>query len=113
MANQTSTPAGDTSSDDKLWALLSYIITIIIPLIVLLTEDKKARPYMKFHAIQSLGLSAVLWILIILGSVTLGITACLGMLVWFYGIYIGVKAYQGETVEVPWMTNFMRQQNWL
>jgi uncharacterized membrane protein len=113
MANQTSTPGGDISSDDKLWALLSYIITLIIPLIILLSEDKKSRPFMKFHAVQSLGLSVAMWVLMILGTVTIGITSCLGLAVWIYGIYIGIKAYGGETVEVPWLTNFMRGQNWL
>ncbi len=29
------------SSDDKLWALLSYLFTPIIPIILMLMEDKK------------------------------------------------------------------------
>ena len=51
MSNQFG--SSDVTSDDKLWAALGYPIPII-PIIVLLMEDKKNRPFIKFHAIQSL-----------------------------------------------------------
>ena len=42
------------TSDDKTWALLSYLFTPIIPIILLLIEDKKNRPFLKAHYPQAL-----------------------------------------------------------
>lgn len=39
MTDQPVNP--DVTSDDKLWALLCYVIPIIVPIIVLLMEEKK------------------------------------------------------------------------
>ena len=57
----------DITSDDKLWAMLGYIIPIIA-LVVLFIEDKKNRPYIKFNAVQSL---VAVVILSIISTVTL------------------------------------------
>ena len=32
--------------------------------------------------------------------------------VWFYSIYLGFKSYQGEWVEVPVISDFVRNQGW-
>ncbi len=65
--------ASDVTSDDKLWAALGYPIPII-PIIVLFMEDKKARPFIKFHAVQSLAFNVVLWVVaLVLSAVTLGL----------------------------------------
>ena len=37
------------SDDDKLWALLAYVFTPLIPIIILLMEDKKNRPRSEEH----------------------------------------------------------------
>ncbi len=42
-------------------AALAYIIGLIVPLIILLT-DSKNRAYQRYHAIQSLGLSAAIFV---------------------------------------------------
>lgn len=96
--------AGDVTSDDKLWALLGYIIPLIA-LIALLMEDKKARPFIKYHAWQALLISVV--------TVILSLTACLWVIPWIYGIYVGFKAYQGEWVVVPMITDFAKKQGWI
>ena len=63
------------TSDDKLWSALGYPIPLI-SIIVLLMEEKKSRPFIKFHAVQSLIFNVVLWIVIFLVSaVTLGFGA--------------------------------------
>jgi uncharacterized membrane protein len=94
----------DITSDDKLWALLGYIFGIIA-LLVLLLEDKKNRPFLKYHAINAL----LLWAVAILTSWLCG----LGVIVWIYGIYLGIKAYGGDWVEVPGLTDFAKKQGWL
>lgn len=34
----------ESTSDDRLWTLLGYIFTPIIPIVVMLMQDKKDRP---------------------------------------------------------------------
>jgi len=93
----------EVTQDDKLWALLSYIFAPLIGIIVLLIEDKKNRPFLKYNA----AVSIILGILIIVLS-----SVCIGVLVWFYAIYLGIKSYQGEWVEVPVISDFVRKQGW-
>jgi len=99
----------EITSDDKLWGALSYIFTPIVGIIVLLMEDKKARPFIKFHAVQSIAAGVVLWIVLpIIATLTLGCGAILGFVV-FYWAY---KAYQGEYVSIPLLTDFIKKQGW-
>ncbi|MBI5953718.1 MAG: hypothetical protein HY865_18850 [Chloroflexi bacterium] len=94
----------DITSDDKLWAMLSYLIPIIA-IVVLFMEDKKSRPYVKFNAVQSIVASVVLSIL---STVTCGFGAVLFlvMLWWAY------QAYQGQDVKIPVISDFIRNQGW-
>jgi hypothetical protein len=52
-------------SDDRLIALLSYVtqllLPVIMPIIVLLSESSKKRPFQRYHAVQSLALTLVFW----------------------------------------------------
>ena len=94
---------GEITQDDKLWALLSYIFAPLVGIIVLLIEDKKNRPFLKYNAVVS----------IVLGVVTIVLSGvCIGILVWLYSIYLGIKSYQGEWVEVPVISDFVRNQGW-
>lgn len=94
----------EITSDDKLWSLLGYIFGIIA-LIALLMEDKRNRPFIKYNAIHALMLTALV--------VILSWTVCLWVLPWAYGLYLGFKAYQGETVEIPVLTDFAKGQGWV
>jgi uncharacterized membrane protein len=108
MSDQFSAP--EVTSDDRLWAALSYILSPIVPVILLLMEEKKNRPFLRFHAIQSLAVGIVLIILVpILATVTFG---C-GSIIWLIMFYWGYKAYQGETFEIPVITNLIRSQGWV
>jgi uncharacterized membrane protein len=103
----------ESSSDDRLWVLLGYIFSPIIPIIVLLLEDKKNRPFIKAHNMQALVLGIVLAVLsVIISVVSIGILACFTPLLWIYPIILGIKGYRGEMVEIPVISNFVRQQGW-
>jgi uncharacterized membrane protein len=93
----------EVTSDDKLWALLSYIFCPLIGIIVLLIEDKKDRPFLRYNAVVSI----IMGILVAVLS-----WACIGLLVWFYSIYLGFQAYQGQWVEVPVISDLVRNQGW-
>jgi uncharacterized membrane protein len=101
----------DITSDDKLWAALGYPI-FIIALIMLFIEGKKDRPFIKFHAVQALALNVVLWVLIILISITVILAICDPVL-WLLMIWPAVLAYQGKYFEVPVVTKFLRGQHWI
>lgn len=103
----------DVTSDDKLWAALGYPIAIIA-LIMLFVEGKKDRPFIKFHAVQSLALNVVAWVLAtILSIVTFGVGAfCFPVLILVF-IWPAVLAYQGKYFEIPVVTKFIRNQRWV
>ena len=103
MEENVVTLDAEITDNDKLWALLSFIFSPLIGIVVLLMEDKKNRPFLKYNAIVSIILGA-LWI------VLSGI--CIGPLFWIYAIFLGIKAYKGEWVEVPVITDFVKNQGW-
>lgn len=109
MSEQPFNP--EVTSDDKLWAALGYPIGLIA-LIMLFMEDKKSRPYIKFHAVQSVAANVAFIII----SIVLGITvvgALCAPLLWLAFFYWAYKAYQGEMFEIPFITNFIRGQGWV
>ena len=97
----------EITDDDKLWALLCWIIGIIVPIVVLLMEDKKDRPFIKYHAVQSLAFGVV-WLVV--GTITFG---CVGVLGMIYAIYLAIQAYQGKWVTIPIITDFCKNQGWI
>jgi len=102
----------DVNDDDKLWALLSWILAPIVPIIVLLLEDKKARPFIKYNAIQALVVSVVGYVVAsVLSFVIIGCFVGLGILV--YMIYLAIQSYQGNWVTIPVVTDFCKNQGWL
>ena len=105
-------PSSDATSDDRLWALLSYILTPLVPIIILLMEDKKSRPFIKAHYMQALVLGVAL---VILDTVIalIPIVGCIMPLVHLgIVIFYGIKANRGEYVEIPVITNFVKNQGW-
>ena len=111
MADQFGTSS--VTSDDKLWSALGYPIPLIA-IIVLFMQDKKNRPFIKFHAVQSIAFNIVLWVLIfILSAVTLGIGAICAPLLWLITLWPAYESYQGKYTEIPVVTNFIKKQGWV
>ena len=129
--------AVDTAAtpDDRLIALLSYasqvIVPLVMPIIVLISESSKHRPFQRYHAVQSLALAAlfgagslmlgvgsmILWVVPIIGWLVSPLMACLIPIVWAMGViamlYYGYQAYQGRRFAIPGLTSFLRDQGWL
>jgi uncharacterized membrane protein len=111
MTQQPMNP--DISQDDKLWAALGYPIWLIA-LIVLLMEDKKTRPFIKYHAIQSLSLNVVILVAgIIVTTITFGIGSVCWGIVWLLTIWPAVEAYNGKYLEIPVLTNLIKGWGWV
>lgn len=101
-------PASDTS---KLLAAISYPLWIPA-LIAILIEPYKDEKFVKFHAIQALGLGiayfvieAVIWVIPILGWI---VGAILPFVYIVYTILLALKAYKGEYFEVPVVYDFIK-----
>lgn len=105
-------PAPEITDDDKLWALLSWIFAPIVGAIALLLEDKKARPFVKYNAMQALAFGIISWV--ISGVLSVVLIGCfVGVALLVYQIYLGVQAYNGNYVEVPVLTDFLKSQGWI
>lgn len=101
----------DITSDDKLWTALAYIFTPLVPIILLLMEDKKDRPFIKAHSMQALVFGVIFYILVSVLSVVI-IGLCLIPIGWGLQIYWAIKAYNGEFVNIPVITDFVKNQGW-
>lgn len=96
----------DITQDDKLWALLSWLFWPVA-VIMLLMDDKKNRPFIKYNAVLSLAFTVVLYVL---GTITVG---CLLLVGGIYAIVLAIQAFQGQWVKVPVLTDFIKKQNWV
>lgn len=106
-------PSGEITNDDKLWAALGYPIAIIA-LVALLMEEKKVRPFVKFHAVQSLAFNIALAILAFIFSiVTLGFGSFCFPLFWLVTLWPAYDSYNGNYTEIPLITNFIKNQGWV
>lgn len=97
------------NSDDRIWALLAYIFAPWVSLFMLVfMRNQKISPFLKLHTTQALvwGFS---WIILS----ALGVGICLFPFVLIYSIYLGLKAYRGELIEIPFITSFIRNQGWI
>lgn len=103
----------ELTSDDKLWAMLAYMPVVgwIIAIVALLMEDKKSRPFIKFHSIQALILGLINGVVSGALSVVL-VGICTGIALAIYMIYIGYQAYQGISTPVPVISDFIKKQGW-
>ena len=96
---------GKTSSgiQPNVAGLLAYVLALVTGIIFLVIE--KESKFVRFHAIQSIGLSVGLTVVSIVLSVLPVIGIALGLLVNLAGLALWivcmVKAYQGELFRVP------------
>ena len=133
MRDATDDPAA--SADDRLIALLSYatqaFIPFIMPIIVLLSESSKLRPFQRYHAVQSLALTciavavgvfisistAILQVIPVIGFVVGLALVCLSPIAYLMYLvalfYYGYQAYQGKRFAIPGLTSFLRDQGWI
>ncbi len=126
-ASSVGGPVGLTDNE-KLMACLSYasqlILPAVLPIILLLTEEYKGSSFVRHHAVHGLALlvATIIYELAVVGVYVLGSTvvACLACVLWVLFlvpivvfIYYAVVALQGRSPEVPYLTKFLKDSNWL
>jgi len=110
-------PDTTVSSDDRLWAALAYVFTPLVPIIILLMEDKKNRPFIRAHNMQALVYGAAIAVIYVLSTVlSFGFLAiCLApflFVAWVVALFWAYKAYQGEMVNIPVVSDYAKKQGW-
>jgi uncharacterized membrane protein len=120
--------ADDITSNDRLWAALSYVFGILA-IIALVMDDTKNRRFVKYHAVQALGLwvvyfayfiiAGIIWSIIVtaLFRTGLGFLWCLSYLIYLVpmvlAFYFAYQAYQGKYFKIPVLTDFLIGQKWI
>ncbi len=95
----------EVADDEKLWALLAHLaplacLAFIGPIIALLV--KQDSPFVKYHAIQALAFQfASVMIVTTISWVTCGLGSPLGLLVVVGSIVVGIGAYGGKMDGYP------------
>jgi uncharacterized membrane protein len=120
----------DATNDDRVMAALAYISQLIFPLgfvlpvILLISETSKKRPFQRYHAVQSLAVGTIIWILALIYTmswVTVGwimmLCLCLllpvGIALWLLPLYYAMLAYNGKRFRIRGLTQFLEDQRWL
>ena len=101
-----------TDNNEKLMGLLAYLLAPIIGIIILLSDSMKNNPALKRHAVQSIALSVVIFVIALVMSIPVSL-ACLTPLLIIPQIIYGIQAYQGKDVTIPVVTEFCQKQGWL
>jgi uncharacterized membrane protein len=105
---ETAAGMGEVSDEDRLWAALAWIpispIWPIIAVILLLMPEKREQPFIRYHAVLALITGVVGFLLSFL---------CVGIIVLVAMFYFAFKAYQGERVNIPVLTDFAESQGWI
>ena len=103
MAKQTNT----TTTDSKnLVYILAYVLLILTGLLVYITEGQKNKRA-KFHALQAIFLGIII---IVLGFFWfIPFVDLIDVILWLYGIYVGVIAYDGTDVSMPVLGDYAKQ----
>lgn len=98
--------------DENLAGALCYLVGFITGIIFLVIE--KENRFIRFHAIQSIALSVVMFALSILlsfipliGWMFSLLLAPVGFILWLFMMW---KAYQKETFKLPYIGNFAEEQ---
>ena len=125
----------EANSDDRLIALLAYVsqifIPLIMPIIILVSESSKKRPFQRYHAVQSLALALLFMALFVAGSIGAAIASAIPFIGWVVGlalvclmpigymmalvamVYYGYQAYKGKRFAIPGLTSFLQDQGWI
>ena len=84
-------------SDDRVVYIFAYLLTWISGILVYITLGQKNKR-MKFHALQAIMLGIAAFII---AWIPIPFFFLIGFLLWLYGMYVGVVAYNGRDISMP------------
>jgi len=98
MASKKPAPEGK-----RIIYVLTYFLVWLSGIVVYVTEGQRDKR-LKFHALQAIFLGVIIFILGYIPYINI-----LALLLWLYGLYIGVKAYDGVDVVVPVLGDYAKR----
>lgn len=116
------------SDNEKMLAGLSYasqiIIPALLPVILLVSGDTKHSRFLRYHAIQSIALLIVSLLYYLVAALVYvlasALAPCLVCVLWIVFLppagamlYYGLGGFRGEYVDIPYLTRFLKDNNWL
>ncbi len=123
-------PVREGTDDDRLMAALAWLSMVILQLpivsvIQLLSANTKDRPFQRHHAITSLlfyvvGIAYEIAAGVIFSILTAVTAGCGAICLWpiflvphALGLYHAFQAYSGKRINLPFLTDFAKQQGWM
>jgi uncharacterized membrane protein len=110
------TQSTEITDNDRLMAALAYLLWFLGSAIILLSASMKDRTYLRYHAIQALGLSVALTIatfILFIGGVVLCLCWVLMLMPLGVTLYYTYMGYQGAYFKIPIISNLMMSEGWL
>lgn len=104
--------AQSSDSNQKLMGLLAYLLAPIVGIIILVSENMKSDPVLRKHAVQSIAYVIVAFVIAMILTITV-VLSCLFWVPYIPLIIWGIQAYQGKDVNIPVITDFCKNQNWI
>jgi uncharacterized membrane protein len=99
----------EITSDDRIWAAVSYLFSPLAPVCIHLMPEKRGRPFIRAHYPQAFVSGFILFLFgIPLAVFSLGCTAILWLVLplWAY------RAYCGEMIRIPFVSEYIQQKGW-
>jgi uncharacterized membrane protein len=103
---------GEISDEDRLMAALVWVF-FPFALMVLGLEERRSRPFQKYHAVHALAFSLVFFILISIIVAMIGEIGLILAVCWLIVFYWAYRAYHEVWVEIPYLTDFIKDQGWI
>jgi uncharacterized membrane protein len=92
---------------------LAYLFTPVVPLLLFFVDPVRDRPFVRQHMIQALALGVIQVALLVLAPFTFCISTVAFLLVYVAIFYWGFRAYNGESFDIPYVSDYLRKQDWL
>ena len=112
-----------TEPKKRIVYILTYLFLfwsgIIVYGILFLLDKNRTSIRLRINALQAVFLGLMSWLIVlvfvpislIFSSVSILFSIfVIAILIWIYGLYIGYQAYNGNDVEVPFVTSFLKAQ---
>lgn len=101
--------------DDNAWYIIAYVVPVVTGIIVLFLKGEEDNR-LKLHSMQAI-LLGILWVVVavVFNIINLILfffwifTAILLLFIWLYGLYVGLRAYNGFDVVIPTITEYAKR----
>lgn len=101
-------PPYEVTDDDRLWSLLCYVLSPIIPVVVFFLSRKRLRPFIRSHYAQAFVLGFINLILWSVLTWILSLLAIIPFVIWCSLVLLGVMAYQGNEINIPLLSPMLQ-----